>query len=96
MIGDRERRLALVRVLAVQHGLTLQEVMGNARKQPAARVRQIAMQRLASEFGDSLTDIGRFFGRHHTTVRHAILQPPLEPWQPRRKIVDNTLPENAG
>lgn len=57
---------------ALHYGVTVRELTSERRAPRVARPRQVAMF-LASELTKvSLPGIGRAFGRHHTTVMHAI------------------------
>ena len=53
-------------------GLSFATVMGETRKQPYVKVRQIAMWRLHSELKASASEIARFFRKDHTTVLYAL------------------------
>ena len=64
---------AILRATATTYGLSLEDLTGPSRKQPLARIRQIAMY-LCRDLTDlSLPKIGAAFGgRDHTTVIHAV------------------------
>ena len=63
--------LAQIQCAAAAHfGLTEEEILGSNRRPRCAWPRQLAMA-LAREDGHSLHKIGRYFGRHHTTVLRA-------------------------
>ena len=68
----RDARMAVVRQVAEARRLPLERVMGRDRHAIVVRARQAAMARLRAEFGDSYPKIGRFFGRDHSTVLHAV------------------------
>jgi chromosomal replication initiation ATPase DnaA len=52
-------------------GVTCEEMVGRSRKQPLVHFRQIAMS-VAYLGPSNLPEIGRAFGRDHTTVLYAI------------------------
>jgi len=58
--------------VAAKHGLTVEELRGPARGFKVAHPRQEAMARMRAETSQSLTAIGRYFGRDHTTVMHGV------------------------
>jgi chromosomal replication initiator protein len=71
MMTPAERRKIHVMEVCSEAGVSLQDVMGSSRLANICRVRQ----RLFYDFrkdGMSLPEIGRFFGRDHTTVLHGI------------------------
>ena len=54
-----------------EHGITRDELISPSRVLHLARIRQLAMWR-CRQAGVSLPAIGRYFGRDHTTVLHAV------------------------
>ena len=52
-------------------GITTKQIMGRSREKNIARARQLAMWG-ARQKGISFPEIGRFFGRDHTTVMHNV------------------------
>lgn len=68
----REKRMQMIQRVADRHGVSLVDVMGADRDQAVSHARFEAMYRVRARFGDSLSQIGRLFGRHHTTVLHAL------------------------
>lgn len=59
------------RTTAAHFGLSREELLKPDRSRRYAWPRQLAMA-LAHENGHSLTKVGRHFGRHHTSVLHAV------------------------
>lgn len=57
---------------AISNNLTLDDLTGRRKHQPLARVRQDCMTQIHRDCGMSTVAVGRLFGRHHTTVMHAI------------------------
>jgi chromosomal replication initiation ATPase DnaA len=72
-LGARDL-LDLVAGVCRAHGVTLDEVCGRQRTQAVSWARHEAWWRLRHHPGRhySLAEIGRLFGRDHTTVRHGI------------------------
>ncbi len=61
----------IIEVVAVQHGLSSEDITGARRSRDIAAPRQIAMYLCREMIGMSTTGIGRAFGnRDHTTVMH--------------------------
>lgn len=71
MLTPFERRVAWVRELCEQRGVSFQDVMGRSRLARDCMVRSEAYIKFRSE-GLSLPAIGRFFNRDHTTVLSGI------------------------
>lgn len=71
--ADRRITVHLVqKVVARQHGMSVQQLLERTRRQPVARPRQIAMHLAAKMTHASLPDIGqRFGGFDHTTIMYA-------------------------
>lgn len=57
--------------VAIENGLQLADVMGTSQRQRVARARQHAYV-LCRKQGMTLTQIGQFFGRDHSSVWHGI------------------------
>lgn len=71
MMTPYERKILRVREVCAECGVSFNDVMSRNKLPNVAHARQ----RLFLEFremGMSLSDIGRFFGRDHTTVIHGI------------------------
>lgn len=69
---ERLTMLQIASLVAVQHGITLDDLRGGERSRRFSHPRQQAMAAMA-EAGFSSTRIGRFLGsRDHTTVLHGI------------------------
>lgn len=51
---------------------TAAELRGVTRRKAVVKLRQFAMWRMSRELGWSLTQIGRYFNRDHTTAFHSI------------------------
>lgn len=63
----------LIRETAEETGFTVAEIMGEERRAPLARARQLAMWRVSKNTQLSMPRIGNLFGgKDHTTVLHAI------------------------
>lgn len=64
---------ALISLVALKHGFTPQELMARSRRADLVRARQEAMRLIYSHCQPvSTPQIGRLFGRDHSTVLHAI------------------------
>lgn len=61
----------IVASVAEETGVPVEDIMGRSRLAQIARARQLAMYLCRRYRGAPLTLVGRFFGRHHTTVLHA-------------------------
>jgi chromosomal replication initiator protein len=63
----------IARTVAGVFSVEEQELKGKSRRRKACRARQVAMYLSRELTGESLSDIGRYFGeRTHSTVRHSI------------------------
>jgi hypothetical protein len=60
-----------VATVAAAFGLRATDIMGRSQTRKIAKARAVAMAGM-HQAGFSLTDIGRFFSRDHTTVLHAL------------------------
>jgi chromosomal replication initiation ATPase DnaA len=68
----REQRMLVVQRVAKAHGVTVADIMGRSSCRRCAVPRWHAMAAIRAEFGDSLSMIGRLFGRDHTSVLHGL------------------------
>ena len=59
-------------VVALFFGVTEEDLDRNRRLGDVARIRQIVFYLCRTRTPRSLTEIGRSFGRHHTTIRHGV------------------------
>lgn len=71
LMTPNERRKLRVAEICAEAGISLEDVMGTSRLSKVCRVRQRLFY-LFREDGMSLPEIGRFFGKDHTTVLHGI------------------------
>lgn len=71
---DERDLLELVAAVGRARGVTVQQICGRQRTQAVARARHEVWWQLRHhpERHYSLVEIGRLFGRGHTTVRHGI------------------------
>ena len=69
---ESDRGHAIAAKVAQRHGLSLREILAGGRDRRTAWPRQDAMRAIREETTLSLPQIGRIFGRHHTTVMHGI------------------------
>ena len=60
------------RISAQKFGVTVSDIMGQRRTWPIAHARQEAMRLAHATDAYTLVQIGRFFGRDHSTVLHGI------------------------
>jgi len=67
----RERIISDVQNIADDHGVTVEDIFGKRRHAPIARARQEAFTALRW-YGFSYPQIGRIFGRDHSTVIHGV------------------------
>ena len=61
----------IVELVAQETGIAANAIMGDSRRGPIVRARQIVMYE-AHQRGLSLQQIGAAMGRHHTTILHGI------------------------
>ena len=76
ILHGRERQHAtairnICAAMCAKHGVTMAEILGRSHEHRISHARQEVMW-LASMAGKSTGEIGRFFGRDHTTVMHGI------------------------
>lgn len=72
---------ALVMQIAKEHGMSDADLLSRDRRKQVVMARAQAYERLRKEYNFSVSRIGRMFGRHHTTILHALahhLQPASE------------------
>ena len=70
------RIAGIIAQVAVEHGVSVKDILGPSRVRKITRARQEAMRTVRSLERDdgtvpSLPQIGRWFGRDHSTVSHA-------------------------
>ena len=70
--SPRQLRMAIVAGIAADNGITVAEIMGRSNKRRFAWPRQQAMAAIRATFPDTAEQIGRLFGRDHTTVLDGI------------------------
>ena len=61
-----------VEATARHYGVATEQLLARGRRLPIAHWRQVAMYIARGSMTASLPEIGRFFGRDHTTVLHGI------------------------
>lgn len=62
----------IVTRVAEVHNIELSEIKSHSRKHELVRVRAMAFSILYSKYGAKLSEIGRIFKRHHSTVIHGL------------------------
>lgn len=67
----RERLMRMVAAVADEHGVEPREIMSGSRRKAPSRARQDCWARLRRE-GLSYPQIGRMFGRDHSTVVYGV------------------------
>lgn len=82
----REKTLADVGLIALRHGLEREDLLGRARLPRISRARHEAFYHFRRK-GWSYPEIGRLFGRDHSTIIHGV--------EKHQKIAF-ALPINAG
>jgi hypothetical protein len=58
----------IIAEVAKETGVSVADILGPRRLAPIAAARRIAMQRIRNELGYSYPQIGRMFGRDHSTA----------------------------
>jgi chromosomal replication initiator protein len=71
-LTPRQERLRIVSDVAAEHRLPAEALLGRRRTRNIAQARWQAMAEIRARFGDSTNQIGRLFGRDHTTVVHGL------------------------
>lgn len=61
----------IVRRTAISYGLSVEDLLGRSRSKMIVRARKEAMKAVY-ELGFSYPEVGRFFGRDHTTVMYLV------------------------
>jgi chromosomal replication initiation ATPase DnaA len=64
----------VVMFAASEHRVTLGQVLGSSKSTPIMRARRQAAQSLRA-MGFSFSQIGRYLGKHHTTIQYACAMP---------------------
>jgi chromosomal replication initiation ATPase DnaA len=67
LLTPHERRVAWLKQLCEDCGVCYNDVMGRSRFKRISNVRAVAYAKFIDD-GMSLSAVGRFFGRDHTTV----------------------------
>lgn len=62
----------IVARVAVELGVTAEDVFSRAKSKTIARARAAAMREARAKYGFSYPELGRFFGRDHTSVMYAL------------------------
>lgn len=70
--GSRSCSKQIIHEVAQEEGLTVDDLKGVGRSKPLALARQRAMWLIAQRTSLSLPQIGRLFGRDHTTALHSL------------------------
>lgn len=68
----RERRMAIVRMIAARHDVTAADILGSSRKRHIVEARWAAIVAVRYATGDKPTTLARFFNRDHTSILHAL------------------------
>lgn len=68
----RERSMSIIREIAMQHGVTVEAIMGRSRDHKDTRARRAAYAAVKYRRGLSHPAVGRIFGRDHSTILHGI------------------------
>ncbi len=61
----------IVEVVAAHFGVPVEDIMGRGKPRQVALARRTAMYLVRRIMGRSYPEIGKFFGRHHSTVMYA-------------------------
>ena len=74
----KERNLADIGLIALRHGLTRHDILGWSRKDHIVKARQHCFRHFRQKTVNgrimSYPEIGRLFGRHHSTVIYGVSQ----------------------
>ena len=70
-VTPRQFTMALIEMIAREHGVTMAELMGVSRRQKYCIARR-EIWRVLRDQGISLPRIGRMFNRDHTTILHGL------------------------
>jgi len=71
-ITQRRKREALLAMVAIEHGITRDELMSSSRRLHIVRARHDAFYRLVKDLQYGYSDVGRVFGKDHTTIMHGV------------------------
>lgn len=72
MPTPRDVRLEIVKSVADRHHVSESELLGPGRRRALFLARAEAMAEIRRLYGDSLPQIGRLFGRDHSSVMNAL------------------------
>lgn len=72
MVRTRPSMRCIAEDIAERYGLSMVELIGNRPHQYVSRPRQEAMAAMHATGKFSTTQIGKFFGRDHSTISHGI------------------------
>ncbi|MCD8126734.1 MAG: chromosomal replication initiator protein DnaA [Clostridiales bacterium] len=62
----------IVEMTAKYYDIDYKQLMGSSRKANVVLARQVSMYIMRTMTGQSLPEIGKYFGQHHTTVMHSV------------------------
>ncbi|MCD7857863.1 MAG: chromosomal replication initiator protein DnaA [Clostridiales bacterium] len=62
----------IVEMTAKYYDIDSKQLMGSSRKANVVLARQVSMYIMRTMTGQSLPEIGKYFGQHHTTVMHSV------------------------
>lgn len=71
-ITQRRRREDVLAKVAIKHGVTRDEMMSTSRSLVVVRARHEACYLLMKEQKYGYSDLGRIFGKDHTTILHGV------------------------
>ena len=69
---------AILDTAAGLHGVRAEALLGRGRTKAVTRARRQAMAEIRDRYGWSLSEIGRLFGRDHTTVMYHLREADTE------------------
>lgn len=85
---QRQQAQAILREVARAWSVQVDDLLARRRDQYIVPARQVAMYLVRERVGLSLLDLGKLFGRDHTTIKHAVVKAPayLELPEARRVV----------
>lgn len=93
MENKEETMKDVVRRFADEFELSEKDLLGKSRLPYIVAARHTAMKYIRNNLSKSYSEIGRFFGTDHATVRHAVLRSVDKPYKDKKSVAKLVLVE---
>lgn len=86
---------AIIHKVAAHHGISYATIISRTRRHIVVFARQEAMYLAVRDTNKSLSDLGRRFSRHHTTIVHGVISHALRHGLPVPRNLDRWKPSQV-